>query len=91
MTTHTYHNPEHHESHAIQTTSKHVRSWLVGIFDTVFDLLLVEPNMEPKILELQGRNGDVFWEIHDARTGRTVYCMTEFEVLEWLDSRSYRL
>lgn len=63
---------------------------LANAWKTVVQFLVEESNAEPQIIQLQGRDGSVFWEIYDARTGRTFHCMTENEVLEWLDTRLWR-
>ncbi|MDX2232584.1 MAG: hypothetical protein NW220_23340 [Leptolyngbyaceae cyanobacterium bins.349] len=67
-----------------------IRAWFIRSCDVVFGLLFMDGNTEPRITQLQGRDGDYFWEIHDVRSGKTIYCMTEDEVMGWLDSRQYR-
>ena len=90
MTAHSYHNLENNPSSSIQSPLSCLKGFFALAFQALFDLLVVDSNAEPKITQLQGRDGEVFWEIYDARTGKTVYCMTEFEVMEWLDTRFYR-
>jgi hypothetical protein len=90
MTTHIYHKSEISQLPSTQSPLNRIKELFASAFEILFDLLIAEPNTEPRITELQGRDGEVFWEIQDARTGTTVYCMTEFEVMEWLDTRHYR-
>jgi hypothetical protein len=90
MTAHSYHKLEISPSSSSQSSLHRIKDLFASAFETLFDLLFADSNTEPKITQLQGRDGAVFWEIHDARTGKTVYCMTEFEVMEWLDARQYR-
>ena len=88
MTAHSYPKSKINSSF-VQSSLHRIREAFVSAIETLFDLLLAEPNTEPKITPLQGRDGEVFWEIHDTRTGKIVYCMTEFEVMQWLDTRRY--
>lgn len=90
MTAHTYYKSQINPSSSAQSSLHAIRALFASAVKTLFDLLLAESNTEPKITKLQGCDGEVFWEIYDARTGKTVYCMTEFEVMEWLDTRHYR-
>lgn len=90
MTAHSYHKSEINPSSSTQSPLHRIGDIFTSTFETLFDLLFAEPNTEPEITQLQGRDGEVFWEIYDARTGNTVYCMTEFEVMQWLDARQYR-
>lgn len=90
MTIYFHHNLATSQSTSTQSLSGQIKFWFASAFKTIFDLLLAESTTEPKIIELHGDNGEVFWEIHDARTGKTIYCMTEFEAMEWLDARFYR-
>ncbi|NJO43864.1 MAG: hypothetical protein HC865_25690 [Cyanobacteria bacterium RU_5_0] len=89
MIAHTHPELETAQSTAKKPIFKQFTFWLTKASDALFDFLLAEPIIEPKITQVQGRNGEVFWEIYDSRTGRTIYCMTENEVFEWLDSRHY--
>ncbi len=90
MTAHSYAESAQSHSAACKFSFNLLSFWLTNLPSTLCNLLLSEPFTEPKILELQGRNGETFWEIYDARTGRTTYCMTEDEVMGWLDARDYR-
>lgn len=89
MTAHSYHKSEVNPS-STQSPPSHIKELLASAFETLFDWLFAESNIEPKITQLQEWNGEIFWKIHDARTGNTVYCMTEFEVMEWLDARLHQ-
>jgi hypothetical protein len=65
-------------------------SWATKAGDCLFKVLLTEQNAEPTITPLQNCDNEVFWKIYDSRTGKKVYCMSEHEVMVWLDSRNYR-
>ncbi|HEY9662848.1 MAG TPA: hypothetical protein V6C65_30755 [Allocoleopsis sp.] len=40
---------------------------------------------EPKVFQIRGQSGELFWQIDDARTGSRVYCASAEEALEYLD------
>lgn len=90
MTAHSYSESVKSQSSASKFSLNLILFWVANLPSTLFDIFLPDLFTEPKITELQGRNGESFWEIYDARTGRTIYCMTEDEVMEWLDNRHYR-
>jgi hypothetical protein len=67
-----------------------LKLWLTKTWNGFFEELFCENYLEPSITQLQGQDGEYFWEIYDSRTHKTIYCMTDYEVMEWLDSRHYR-
>ncbi len=52
--------------------------------------LFTEPSYEPQITQRQQADGTLYWEVYEPATGRTIYCLTEVEMMDWLDSREYR-
>lgn len=44
---------------------------------------------EPRVTQIQGQNGDLFWQIYDPATGQTVYCSTDDEALQSLDGNRW--
>ncbi len=52
--------------------------------------LFTEPSYEPQITQRRQPNGDLYWEVYEPWSGRTIYCMNEAEMMDWLDSREYR-
>ncbi len=51
--------------------------------------LWAEPSHEPQITQRRQQNGDLYWEVYEPWSGRTIYCLDEAEIMDWLDSRNY--
>jgi hypothetical protein len=45
----------------------------------------ISPHHEPTVIKGRDRYGNAYWEIYDPNTQRTMYCMNEAEVRQWLD------
>ncbi len=67
-----------------------VKSWLVKAWQGLVDQLVCDRHPEPRITRLQGQDGEYVWEIYDAATHTTTYCLTDYDVMVWLDSRYHR-
>ncbi|MBD2460287.1 hypothetical protein H6G89_04445 [Oscillatoria sp. FACHB-1407] len=68
----------------------HCATYIGNIVKMILNVFGDHQKSEPRIIQLQDRNGEVFWEIHDFQTGETIYCMTEDDVRHWLDTPQYR-
>lgn len=90
MTSKVYYRLESIELMPSGSALTQLKLWLTTVRRICLEILLPELIHEPRVTQFQGNNSETFWEIYDFRTGKTYYCMTENEVLEWLDTRCSR-
>ena len=86
MTTHIHYNLNEFPTTHKMSSAQLILFWFATVGESIFNLLFAEPLCEPKITQLQGQDGETFWEIYDPMTEKTVYCMSDCEVMEWIDS-----
>jgi hypothetical protein len=61
---------------------------LAKIGEVIFRFIRINQVTEPQITHIQGKEGETFLKIYQPNTGKTFYCMTECEMMEWLDKHT---
>ena len=77
-------------SRSIGSSLKQFLSWMTSAAGNLTSVYSAKSNIEPRVTQVQGASGSLFWEIYDPVNGRVLYCMSEEEVMQWLDSH-YRV
>jgi hypothetical protein len=78
---------EENQTNSRKSFTDQIIASIIKIGKVIFGLIQIDDDVEPIITRLKGRDGEDLWEIYNPNTGKTVQCMTDYEVMEWLDRR----
>ncbi len=88
----TYQQVTHEENQTYTKKSffRQTLALLANIGQIIFGWILDIQDAKPIITRLEGQAGETFWKIYDPNTRKNFYCMTNYEVMDWLERHNWK-
>ena len=71
---------------AMGSLFKRCIDWMSSEAGDLVRIYSAKTQVEPRVSEVEGQDGELMWEVYNPMNGRVVYCMSEEEVMLWLDT-----